>query len=239
MATKKKATLQDYIDKYLADKASSVPKSYKEFVMHGGRGAGIVASDGNISAQAGYARALSSYGSRAEGLASKGLTHSGYAGYLSSEANRKRSSELDLARGGALSIEAENRAAYTDYIEKLYAESKKKQDDVIKRLQDSMITDYNKVYELAIKLGLSDKDADAVAKVSTETSIKKLSDKAIITVVSKRMTKEQAEKYAEGLGLPKTEVEKIADYAEIINQSTNSNNIPDGYLDYLRELLGK
>ena len=239
MSTKKKVTLQDYIDEYLADRASTSPKSYTEFVMRGGRGAEIVASDGTVSAQGTYSRSLPSYGSSAESLAKAGLARSGYAKYLNTEAERKKRSDLDLARGGALSIAAENRAAYTDYIAKLDAESKKKQESVLKKLEETMITDYNRIYELAVKLGLSDKDADAVAKFSSETAIKKLSDKAIMTAVDKRMTKEQATKYAESLGLPDTEVKKIADYAEIINQSTNLNNVPDGYLDYLRELLSK
>ena len=232
-------SIQDYIDKYLADKASLKPKSYQEYIMHGGKGAAIVASDRKLSAENNYSRSLSSYGKHAETLAEGGLLGSGYANYINKAAEQKRKNELDMALGGALSIAAQNKASYSEYIEKIAEQSKKEQEKVLNRLEDSMITDYKTAYDMATKLGLSSDAADAVAKLVSETSIKKLSDKAIIDVVDKRMTKEQAQKYAEGLGLPAQEVEKIANYAEFINQKVNYNDLPDGYLDYLREQLGK
>ena len=83
MATKKPVTLQDYIDKYLSDnKELTSPKSYEEFIMHGGRGASVVGSEGKLSAEKSYARSLSTYGKRADRLGSDGLTGSGYARYI-------------------------------------------------------------------------------------------------------------------------------------------------------------
>lgn len=240
MATKKPVTLQDYIDKYLDEnKELTSPKSYAEFIMHGGRGAAIVGSEGRLTAEKNYSKSLSTYGKRAEALGSDGLSGSGYASYINDRAERQKNIAYDMARGGEMAIDAENRTAYAAYLAKLGEEAKKMRDDVIKKLEGSMITDYDRVYNLALMLGLEDKDAGAVAKLTTETAIKTLSDEAMMTVVDKRMSKSQAQKYAESLGLPKAEAEKIANYAEYINQKTNYNDISQSYLDHLREQIGE
>lgn len=238
MATNKQTSLQSYIDKYLAEKqAMSNPKSYAEYIMHGGRGAAIVASEGKINSERNYSHSLSSYGKRAENLAEKGLLNSGYAKYFNDKAQRQRIKDIEMGNAGALSIEAENATGYTDYISRLAEEAQKKRDSIINKIADSMITDYGYVYDLALKLGLSENDAETVAKLTTQTAIKKLSDKAVTAVVDKRMSKEQAQKYAESLGLPEAEIEKIANYAEFINQKTDYSGTQQGYLDYIKDKL--
>ena len=240
MATKKPVTLQDYIDKYLSDnKELTSPKSYEEFIMHGGRGASVVGSEGKLSAEKSYARSLSTYGKRADRLGSDGLTGSGYARYINDAAKRQKEASYEMARGGELSIAAENRTGYAEYLAKLTEGAKKLRDDILDKLEGSMMTDYDSVYKLALTLGLPDKDADAVAKLTTETAIKKLSDKAILDVTEKRMSTAQAPKYAMSLGRPDSEVEKIANYAEYINQTINYENTPNNYLDYLKDQIGE
>lgn len=240
MATKKPATLQEYIDQFLEENNEIAnPKSYEEFIMHGGKGSGIIASKGTIDAKNQYMRSLSTYGKRAERLAARGLTDSGYAAYISNREKRQSETRINDAKAGALITEANNEAAYKDYLTELGNKAKKIRDSIIKKLSDSMITDYDRVYDLASRLGLSDSDADTVARLTTETAIKKLSDRAITDVVNKRLSKEQARKYAENLGLPEEEVEKIANYAEFMNQKIDYNETQGNYLDYLKDKLSK
>ena len=55
MGTKKPATLEDYINKYLTDNPELTnPKSYAEFLMHGGRGANVVEALGRTAAENKY-----------------------------------------------------------------------------------------------------------------------------------------------------------------------------------------
>ena len=240
MATKNPATLQEYIDKYLSEnKELTSPKSYAEFIMHGGRGASIVGSEGRLDAEKSYAKSLSTYGKQAEAFGSRGLYGSGYASYINDSAKRQKNIAYDMARGGEMAIDAENRGGYANYLSKLTEKAKKLRDSILNKLEGSMMTDYSQVYNLAQALGLPDKDAETVAKLTTETAIKKLSDKAIMDVTEKRMTKAQAQKYAMSLGLPESEVEKIANYAEYINQKINYENTSENYLDYLKGQIGE
>ena len=234
-----KISLQDYIDEYLADRNSRNTKTYEQYIMRSGKGGHIVAHDTKTAAEKKYARSQPTYGRSADGLAESGLAGSGYASYLQDAAAVQRKNDYDMARGALLSIEADNMNTYKDYIGELQKESLKKRDDILKKLEGAMITDYDRLYGLVLQLGLSESDASALAKLKTETAIKKLTDKAVIAVIDHRMTKGQAQLYAEGLGLPKPEVEKIADYAEKINQLMDYNDLPQEYLDYLKEKLGK
>lgn len=253
MAVKKtlEEFIKDYVDKkiedgemlgigdYTATTLSRPDESHKAF------------GDALISLTGG-----AEYGRQGERLAERGLSDSGYARYLSEIKERKKS-ELMSKKGAPVdhtdSGYGEYLAKYVSNAESLYAkenESDAKIRDQVARERERYenlrltvsnkivsegLINYDRAYDYAISMGLSDKDASVIARESSETARKNAKLAVLERIVTNNLSPAKAFVYAQSYGLSEEDATVLSDAARKITQDIENDEYSKSYLDYLRE----
>lgn len=177
-------------------------------------------------------RSGAGFGATAERLAEAGLERGGVGDYLEGRASGSLTAALGKAENARLAAEAtrrmekEKEEAALD--EKLNAIKNK----VLYYALAEGITDYDLLYTYATNAGLDDADARAAAlsgAAATKESIrKKAIAKVQSTIISKRLTRNQAYEYAISLDLDEEAARELAELAYRMNESIGGERKPTG-----------
>lgn len=226
--------LEDYLSDYKQKQSAAlgVP-GYAAWIASEGKDTISVLGEAVRRAEAQRIKSLSSYGRSAETLYSDGLSTGGYAAYVNARANRDYFAELDEAYAIGRTTEADNRRAYSDYLDTVAQDAQKAYSSAYKALKSEKITGYDEALSRAKELGLNDADAKKLAEETTKVAVSSLKRDVIKIVVSRRMTRVQTEEYAAALGLPPEVVSELGDYANEINEAINSET-EGSYIDYIK-----
>ncbi len=231
MATTNKSSLEDFIKTYLNNKIiAGEGESYENWVKSVGINSDALYANDIANIDSEYMRAKSEYGVNAERLGQLGI-NGGYSDYLNGKAYSEMQKSKNQAKDRYLENERKNLSDYSaykseneskmqDYIQLLIDEknnTNKLYADVMQRITDGRITDYNIAFNYAVNAGLDKTQAAALAKTAIEDSSKKRKADIMQTIVNSLMNEKQARNYALGLGLSKEEAEEMALYAKAIN----------------------
>lgn len=227
---KNKSTFEEYLKTYIQNQAvTGTEAGYAEWLRNYGTDSEAIYGKTLRDIDTVYKRAKSEHGATAERLASLGLGESGYADYLNgaaySEMQRKRLAAKDKKE----SLEKENAAGYSDYLEKHSEKIKKAFNSAISEIEDTKITDYDTAYQYAKAAGLNESDAAAAARIATDSVIRKIKESVIKEIASKKLTENETAEYAKALGLPDDIVLELAEYARSVNEKVYVKNYPDFY----------
>lgn len=212
----KKNSIEDYIKKHMSRIAKISPDekkhSYEAKTAFSGAIANAISKKIKESAE---------YGTKAESLATLGLSNSGYADYINSRAAKKAKEHIDSAASltlKAIAKERENAA----FDERKILELQKK---LISYTVKNDVTDKALLYDYAKALGI-DKDRldTAVSYAISENENHKRTknyEKVHSTIVYRRLTRKEAYEYAISLGLSEEDSRNLADMAYKINEDTS------------------
>lgn len=227
---KNKATFEDYLRTYIQNQAISATKEgYSDWLRRNGKNSEKIYTEQLRDIDTGYRRARSEHGATAERLASLGLGESGYADYLNGAAYYEMQRKKLLAKEKKESLEKENAAGYSDYLEKYSAKLKKAFNSAIDGIESAKITDYSAAYEYAKNSGLSESDASAAAKLATESVVKKIKETILKEITSKKLTEKETSEYAKALGLSDEDAKELSEYARSVNETVYVKKYPDFY----------
>ena len=232
----KSKRLEDFIKNYLNNKSISESEDgYRSWLGKNGADTTIALAKNLGAADTEYKMARPTYGSGGERLSTLGLTKSGYAAYLGESRDRTLDGRIKEADEGFASAEKKNRSGYSAFLKEEESKAKKSLNEAKSLLMNSGSTDYDAVYKSATDMGLSESEAELIAKSSTEKAIREARLKVISAIVNKRFGGKQAKEYAEALGLSAELAEELYELAESTNREIDLTKT-EGYLDYLRSL---
>ena len=83
-------------------------------------------------------------------------------------------------------------------------------------------------------MGLDEKNAESLAKTTTEIARSNAMTRVTEAIISKGLTMTQAREYALGLGLSESDAEALAELAFKANESVGDITSYKEYLDYLK-----
>lgn len=227
---KSNATFEDYLKTYIRNQALSNTKdSYAEWLRKNGTDSGKIYGETLRDIESDYRRARSEHGATAERLAGLGLSESGYSDYLNRAAYSEMQRKKLLAKDEKESLEKENAAGYSDYLEKYNEKNKKAFNSAISEIENAKITDYDAAYQYAKSTGLNESDAAAAAGLATDSVIKKIKESIIKEITSKKLTEKETAEYAKALGLSDDIAKELSEYAKSVNETVYVKNYPDFY----------
>lgn len=236
----KTATLEDFIKNYVRNKSlTESNEGYSAWLKKNGADSAEIVSNGISSALASLKKASAAYGKNAEKLSSMGLSNSGYADYINSTAKRAYADRLSTLGADYARNEAKNLNSYESYLQEKNQEYRKTLDTAIKSLKKSGIMDYQKAYEYALTLGLSESDAKGAAEESTSALIESTRKKVIENIILNHLGSVQTKEYAISLGLDESLANELGEIAYDLNESVENGKYSESYLDYLREQAKK
>lgn len=231
-----KKSLQNFIKNYLNSRLTSESEEdYSSWKRKNGINTTATLSKELTDADTEYQRSLAGYGRLGEQIGSLGLNKSGYAAFLNDVAGdtlKKRIISADKSYGDA---ELKGRKGYSEYIKATSEAKSKLIKEAKSHLADKGFTNYDDAYAAATEMGLSEKEADSLAKESTEKAVKNARLKVISAIVNKRYSGKQAKEYATALGLSVELADELAELAESTNREIDLGKA-EGYLEYLKSL---
>lgn len=232
MAESKK-TFEDYLKKYIQNKAlSSTKESYTDWLRSNGVDSEKVYTDTLRSIETDYLRAKSEHGTNAERLAKLGLSSSGYSDYINGLAYSDMQNKKQLAREDLYESEQKNLSSYRDYTAEYAAKAEKAFSEAYRGIQSAGITNYEKAYAYAVSAGLGEDGASIVAKLASDSVVRSLREKVMKEIVSKYLTEAQAMEYAKGLGLGEDDAKELSEYAKAINETVRPSDYKKVYPDF-------
>ena len=221
MATKTtKTTLEDFIKKYTASGA----RTYADFLRAEGDESEDEYAYALKNASASYDRARAGYGTRAETLASRGLSHGGYAAYLDANAY----SDMQKAKREALekknTSEKRNRIKYSDYLRDYQNEKRKSLKDTIDDIATHAWEDNETASKYALASGLDGEIAEMAAELGVDMSKSKwltseTKRKLINSLVGKNYSRGSLYYYLTALGMSQDEANELADTIYALSKS--------------------
>lgn len=236
----KNATLEDFIKNYVRNKSlTESNEGYSAWLKRNGADSAAIVSDGISRADTALKKAAASYGKSAESLGSLGLSRSGYADYVNRTAKKEYSDSLSALNADYAKNEAKNLKIYESYLEAEKQKYRETYDAAVKSLEKSGIMNFDKAYEYALELGLSDDDARAAAEKSTSTLIDETRKKIISDIILNRLSSAEAKEYALVLGLDEKLASELGDIAYNLNESVENGKYSESYLEYLKEQAKK
>lgn len=237
MATKKNSYIS-HISDYLKGESKKLgAKGYSEWLGKNTYSPSRTYSDAIAEARTSYALSLPGYAETSEKLSDAGLGKSGYSSYLASTAKSTYESAVKEAQRAAGKSAAESALSYEKYINQLSESREKLKNDLYNELVGDYVTDIDYAYERALSAGLTEAESREIAKSATSKTRTTLFRRAVSSIISKTLTKEQATEYASSIGLPEKDVEELGMIAHIINQMPASYSKYSGaYINYLKEL---
>lgn len=238
-------TLEDFLKQYVRNKQlSNSAESYEKWLSSYGTDTGAVLDERLADINADYERAKSTYGARAERLASLGLSSSGYGDYLDGVAYAERARAKSAAYRAASEGEEANRRGYESYL----SAYRKSQNDLLERayktIADSETLDADAAYRRALGMGLDEASAREAAEGGIALAKEKIKRALYRTILTEGLGREGATAYAKSYGFSDEEAGAFGDYAEKVNGKTSESETvkPDrepneSYTDYLRRRL--
>ncbi len=227
---KNKETFEDYLKKYIQNKAiSSTKEGYAEWLKSNGVDSEKIYTDALRDTETDYRRMKSEHGAAAEKLAELGLNSSGYSDYLNGVAYYQMQKNKLIAKDRKADTEKENLKGYRDYLERYEDKTQKAFASVLSGIENAKITDYESAYEYAINSGLEDSDAAAAAKLATASVVRKIKESIIKEITSNQLSEKETAEYAKALGLSEEDAKELSEYAKSINGGDYSKVYPDFY----------
>lgn len=172
------------------------------------------------------------FGATAERLAGAGLSHSGYAAHLERRAGRKLSESLTTAEADKLTASATQRLEEEKLEAALREKTNSLKNKVLYYALAEGITDYDVLFNYATDAGLSEADArtaaDGAFSAVKESVRKKAFAKVQSTIISKRLTSNQAYEYALSLELDESDARELAKLAYKMNESVGERERSTG-----------
>ena len=224
MSDNQAKNLEDFIEKYIQNKAKSeTAESYRAWLEKKGATPKLDYSENLRKITESYNRSKAVYGTNAERSANLGLANSGYRDYLSQAAKEKFAADKTDTMRKFQSSEQKNRSAYSEYISKIMNSEQKDYQTIIKEISNYGVIDYDTAYRYAVSAGLSGDEAKSAAKNASDLSKNKLRISIMRSVISKSLTAKETKEYALSLGFSEEEANKIAQYAENINDYVDLN----------------
>ena len=237
---KKTPKLEDFIKNYVKNqRITETKEGYASWIKKNAPDAVGRYSTAVQAADTQRRKSLSTYGSTAEDLSSRGLSDSGYADYIDSTAEKQFNKTLSEQKADLIINDANGKHAYENYLKEIEKNRQKSYDAALSKLRNSGIMNYDEAYGAAIALGLSSEDAKSAAEKSTQEIISAARLKVIGAIVNKRLTSQQTQKYADSLGLNDEISKELAEIAYEINESVKNHKYSESYLDYLKEQAQK
>jgi hypothetical protein len=227
---KTKETFEDYLKKYIKNKAiSSTKEGYAEWLKTNGVDSEKIYTDTLRDIEADYQKARSEHGAAAEKLAELGLSSSGYSDYLNGVAYYQMQKNKLIAQDRKASNEKENLKGYRNYLEKHKDKAQKTFTSVLTGIENAKITDYESAYEYAISAGLEESDATAAAKLATDSVVRKIKESIIKEIISNKLSEKETAEYAKALGLSEEDAKKLSEYAKSVSGGDYVKAYPDFY----------
>lgn len=227
---KNKQTFEDYLKTYIQNQEASGKKdSYEDWLRKSGRDSEKIYGGELRRIDSEYQRSRSGHGATAERLAGIGLSGSGYADYINAAAYYDMVEKRSLAKENKKAMDLENAADYADYSDKYDKKLRASFNSAVKGIENAKITDYTSAYEYAIGSGLSESDADAAAKYATDSVLKQIKESVIKDIHSKKLTGDEALKYAKAFGLSDEVALELSEYAKSVNETIRIKDYPDFY----------
>ena len=246
----KAKSLAAFIKEYLkANRLTDSDKGYAAFLAKNGVGYERELEDSLYKAERDYLISKSRIGSTAEKRSGAGLTGSGYGGYLADLTKRNTEADRTIALAKFLGADPESHVKFTKENEAREKALAKKREAEEKKLEKAKATaynaakkgietagmvDYTRAYEYALSMGVDDESARALAKSTTTVARDAAIEKIVKMIFNRRLTRDQAEEYASGLGLSDNDVKDLGDIAEKANQSVKDMASQKEYLEYLK-----
>ncbi len=234
----KKSNYTDHISKYLKNESKMLgAKGYSEWLSENAYNPSRKYSDAVTEARTAYVTSLPDYVKASDKLSGAGLGKSGYSSYLRSSLKSSYEDALTDAKKMLTKNTADGVLGYEKYINQLSEQREKLKSNLYDELVGDYVTDIDYAYEKALSAGLTEKEARELAKSATSKTRTTLFRRAVSSIISKTLTKEQATEYASSIGLPEKDVEELGMIAHIINQMPASYSKYSGaYINYLKEL---
>lgn len=232
----KSQTLEDFVKSYLQTKvATEGTAGYESWLKSNGVPAEKIYASTIKDINADYRRERSEFGANAEGLASLGLTSSGYSDYINGLAYANMQKNKQAARESYADALRKNEADYKSYVDELKKAEGDSFRSAVKEMSDKRITNFDVAYNYALAQGLSDEAAKAAASAANELSRSVIKESVTKTILTQRLTEREAYGYALSLGLGEDEAVELSKYAEYMNRYLG--NYSNGYLDYLKDKI--
>lgn len=235
-----KKSLENFIKSYINKRsAAKSEEEYNAFARKNGINSTQRLARDLLTADTDFKKSLAGYGKKGEQLGSLGLTKSGYASFVNESANNLLKKRIVAADENYRAQELKGRKGYSDYLKAITEKETKENERLFKevksKLSEQGLTNYEEAYSLASEMGLSEKDADALAKESTEKAVRAARLKVISAIVNKRYSGKQAKEYATALGLSEELASELSELAESTNREIDLGKA-EGYLEYLKAL---
>ncbi len=215
-------------------KKTSSKKSYTDWLFENGILSDDIYHNSVKNAETDYQKAKAEYGSRAESLASSGLSKSGYSDYLSAKAyevlqRERKDASLEYRRN-----ERQNKTNYASYVSALEdAESKlftSVGNDIVKK----RILGYSDAYDYAVDAGLSESLAEKVASSATKTVLADIKTEIGKLIINKKLSQSETKAYARFMGLSEADANELGEFAKKYNYVYTTG---EAYLDYIKDKL--
>ena len=242
----KTKTFEQFLKTYLDNQAIADPKeSYTDWVKAKAKDPKTLFKEREDSIAVANLKSKSGYGKTAESLASSGLLRSGYADYINKRSDKIKLSSLNEAYTKYGSSEGESIRGYNEYIaarqksdEEALLGSYESYSEVVSKLTDVGIVDFDSAYEYAISSGLSEKEAASAADTAVEVIKRGLKESVIKKALSERLSDGETYAFAMGIGLSEADARELAGYVKSMNNLVTPTD-GSSYADYLKDKASK
>ena len=166
-------------------------------------------------------------GIAAEKLSEKGLSQSGYASFLASEADRIFKEEKQkYAQEESAALE-KNLSGYARYLTSHEEAQASLRKQMIERIGKGESFNIESAYQIALASGLTDENARVAANLGVTAAKEKATSRLLEMILAQRLKESRAVEYARSMGFSEEEVERFGAYAKQINAtSTTSSSFP-------------
>ena len=232
---KKQASLQSFFDDYIKNQSiTNGPGDYQAYIKEQSAKIDDLYGQAMEKLYSDNAKLRPTYGITAQHLSNMGLTNSGYAKFIDS----KVKAQLETGKNDILSNKTEARTAlassYEDYIKDYVEDRNRLTVDITDKLINNRILDYNSAYSYAVSAGLSDREA----KIASQNSYNALRQSVITSIITEltnmHLTTDMATTLARSYGLNKDDVERVRNYALIIEG--REGEVSDEFLKELEDM---
>lgn len=214
------STIERFISSYIRKKkATEQKKGYADWLRKNGLDPTADFSEkvGEVAAE--HAKSSSEHGAKAEALKDNGLAKSGYAGFIRSEAEKKKNDGFEAAATDYVKQDIKNQEGYEEELDRL----EKIRIEEEKRIEEERLKAEKEAKDAAIKASNEAKKLEA-ERIKAEKERKEKLYKNTKTELEKRKTVnyDKAYEYAKYMGLDDT---SAAHLASTVTESARSDAI--------------
>lgn len=232
------ASLKSFLDTYIKNQSiNNGPNNYTAYIAEQSSKIDNTYAKAMEKLYLNSAKSRAGYGTNAQSLSNMGLSNSGYAKYIDSQVN----SQLDAGKSALLSQESEERDAlgtsYKDYLRNYSEERGKLTNSITDKLISNKILDYKSAYSYAISAGLSHEEANVASQNAYSALRQGVISSLITDLTNMHLTVDMAETLAKSYGLNSEDVERVRNYALIIEG--RGDEVPEDFLKELENISDK